>query len=47
MMLVGVSGVEYERSNAFAMACLISLKAFRVLSSHASGCLVFVVDGKV
>ena len=46
-MLVGASGVGYESSDPFAMACLISLKAFRVLSSHASGRLVLVVASKV
>ena len=46
-MLVGASGVGYERSEAFAMACLISLKAFRVLSFHVSGYLVLVVASKV
>ena len=48
MMLVGASVVGYERSDAFAIACLIiSLKAFRVLSFHVSGCLVLVVASKV
>ena len=47
MILVGASGVGYERRDVSAIASLMSLKAFEVLSSQASGCLVLAVASKV
>ena len=47
MILVGASGVGYERREVFAMASLMSLKAFRVSSSQFNGCLACLVVSKV